>query len=174
MGEVIKCFGIKYLLLGDRLHGKRKLDKSYWVITTNDFIAHSVWMSIELESNDSPKYNQELTIISHLQTFTCHYDFLSKWGDKWHSDLKAQNYKWQKFLNVKGIYYHSKIYQHWINLAASWWPGPVMKYVSPTIECIIMSCFKDLEEWEKGEKINITMHCLNNGCISKNYVGNKE
>ena len=29
LGEVIKCFGIKDLLLGDRLHGKWKLDKRY-------------------------------------------------------------------------------------------------------------------------------------------------
>lgn len=47
LGEVIKCFGIKDLMLGDRLHGKEKLDKRYWVITTNDFIDHSAWMSIE-------------------------------------------------------------------------------------------------------------------------------
>lgn len=29
LGEVIKCFGIKDLLLGDRLHGEGKLDKRY-------------------------------------------------------------------------------------------------------------------------------------------------
>lgn len=73
-GKVIKYFDMKDLLLGDRLHGEGKLDKRYWVITTNDFIAHSVWMSIELTkqdlqkiiSNDSPNYNQEMNTISHL------------------------------------------------------------------------------------------------------------
>lgn len=50
LGEVIKCFGIKDLLLGVRLQGEGKLDKRYWIITTNVFIAYSVWMATELQS----------------------------------------------------------------------------------------------------------------------------